>query len=54
MAQVATGPDEVIWGGHFRSELDEVKGIYRRHGWLTENYRKDECLKEVKDLWFDI
>ncbi|KAJ5818852.1 hypothetical protein N7474_004443 [Penicillium riverlandense] len=51
---VATDPTEVIWGGNFRSELDEVKGIYGRHGWLTENYRKDQCLKEVNELWFAI
>jgi hypothetical protein len=30
-------------------EDDEVRAIYRKHGWPGEGYRKEECLKDVEE-----
>jgi len=54
MAQVATSPTAVVWKHDFGSEIEEAKDIYRQHGWLTDNYRKDECLEAVVELYLDI
>jgi len=37
-----------------RFDMDRLKGIFRAYGWPSENYRKEECMKKVKEAWDEI
>ncbi|KAK3171999.1 hypothetical protein OEA41_004083 [Lepraria neglecta] len=35
-------------------DMDRLKDVYRTHGWGTNDYRKEECMKRVKEVWKEI
>jgi hypothetical protein len=39
-------PRRTIWSIH-----DELKEVYLAHGWPGENYKKEECLEKVAEVW---
>ncbi len=37
-----------------RFDMDRLKDIFRAYGWPSEKYRKEECMKKVKEAWDEI
>ncbi|KAF2429098.1 hypothetical protein EJ08DRAFT_306560 [Tothia fuscella] len=41
-----------VAGGGDPYEADEpLRNIFRNHGWPTDDYQKDECIKKVRELY---
>ena len=38
------------FGGAHEKEMDKIKATYHENGWLTERYRKEECLQKVGEV----
>ena len=32
-------------------DMGRLKDVYREFGWPSENYRKEECIEKIKEVW---
>jgi hypothetical protein len=54
VVEIAISKEDVEFGDRLglqqgNEKVEEVKEIYRQHEWLTEKFRKDECLAAVEE-----
>ena len=54
ISQVPTDSTNVEYTGAMEEdELNQLKKVFHEHGYLTENYRKSECLQKAEEFYFN-